>query len=124
MTIKPISPKEAFEGYDTLPPKVIETWNKLIIKNRSGRTSIVFQTDAVEALRTAMSDAGDYRQGGNSVSRDDVFKNGWLNIEEVFRAAGWKVEYDKPGYNENYELGPVGTNCDRGREAIFTFTEA
>ena len=109
MSVKPISPNEAFVTTEHLPPKVIETWNKLIVKNRSGRTSIVLQNDAVEALRTAMSDDGDYRQAGNSVSRDDVFKEGWLEIEEVFRAAGWKVEYDKPAYCETYE-------------ASFTFT--
>lgn len=34
---------------------------------------------------------------------DEVFKKGWLNVEYLFRAAGWEVQYDKPGYNETYE---------------------
>lgn len=104
MSVKPLSPKEAFEKYDHMPDKVIETWNKLILKNRSGRTSIVKQNDAVEALRGAMSD-----EHQDLISRQEVFDEGWLEIEEVFRAAGWKVEYDKPAYCETYE-------------ATFTFT--
>ena len=34
---------------------------------------------------------------------EKVFKNKWLDVEEVYRKAGWKVEYDKPGYCEDYE---------------------
>ncbi len=26
----------------------------------------------------------------------------WLNVEELYRAQGWTVTYDKPGYNESY----------------------
>lgn len=26
----------------------------------------------------------------------------WLNFEGAYRRAGWKVEFDKPGYNESY----------------------
>lgn len=104
---KPLSPDEAFEKYDHLDPKVIETWNKLILKHRSGRRSVIKQDDAVEALRSAMTSAtSEY-----IMPRQRVFDEGWLEIEEVFRAAGWDVEYDKPGYNETYP-------------ATFTFTKA
>jgi hypothetical protein len=34
----------------------------------------------------------------------------FLNIEEAYRANGWKVEYDKPAYCETYD-------------ASYTFTE-
>lgn len=105
MTTKPISPKEAFEGFDQLPPKVLDTWNKLIVKNRSGRRSVVMQNSAIEALRGAMTSAN----SDTLIPRQMVFDEGWLNIEEVYRANGWNVEYDKPGYNETYE-------------ASFTFT--
>ena len=104
MTVKPISPKEAFEAYAHLPDKVTKTWNALIVKNRSGRGSVVKQDDAVEALRAAMSE--DHQ---DLIPRQRVFDEGWLEIEEVFRAAGWKVEYDKPAYCETYP-------------ATFTFT--
>jgi len=34
--------------------------------------------------------------------RSEIINNGWLNIEEAYRAADWEVEYDKPAYNETY----------------------
>jgi hypothetical protein len=37
-----------------------------------------------------------------SYKREDVFKNGWLNVEHLYETHGWKVEYDKPAYNEDY----------------------
>jgi len=36
------------------------------------------------------------------LNRAEIFDKGWLNVEEVYRAAGWAVEYDKPGFNESY----------------------
>jgi hypothetical protein len=37
------------------------------------------------------------------VSRQEVFDNQWLDIEDIYREAGWKVSYDKPAYNETYK---------------------
>jgi hypothetical protein len=31
-----------------------------------------------------------------------VFANGWLNIERVYAAEGWKVTYDRPDYTESH----------------------
>lgn len=36
------------------------------------------------------------------LSRQEIFDNRLLDVEDVFRSQGWKVEYDKPGYNESY----------------------
>lgn len=38
-----------------------------------------------------------------NVKRQEIFDNGWLDIETVYEDSGWSVEYDKPGYNESYE---------------------
>lgn len=46
--------------------------------------------------------------GENAISSDELYKKHQLDIEEVYRKAGWVVSYDKPAYNENYD-------------AIFTF---
>lgn len=35
-------------------------------------------------------------------TRRTVFDNNWLDIEPIYRRAGWIVEYDKPAYCENY----------------------
>lgn len=36
------------------------------------------------------------------VNRGDVFAQHWLDIEDVYRAEGWIVDYDKPAYNQSY----------------------
>lgn len=36
-------------------------------------------------------------------SRQFIFDKHWLDIEDTYRKAGWNVEYDKPGYCENYD---------------------
>ena len=81
------APKEA-----TFPPEVIEVFNDLIAKNYSGGSATVRQKDAVAEIETRMG-----------VDKRRIFAEGWLNVEEVYRAQGWKVEYDKPGYNESYD---------------------
>lgn len=37
------------------------------------------------------------------VTREQIYENRWLDIEDSYRAVGWHVEYDKPGYCESYE---------------------
>jgi hypothetical protein len=32
-----------------------------------------------------------------------MFNKHWFDIEDIYRKAGWAVEFDKPGYNESYE---------------------
>jgi len=33
----------------------------------------------------------------------DIDKNNWLDVGKIYENAGWKVEYDRPGFNESYE---------------------
>jgi hypothetical protein len=47
---------------------------------------------------------------GTPTSTDLIYANRWMDVEPVYRKAGWKVDYDRPGYNESYE-------------AHYTFTE-
>lgn len=35
--------------------------------------------------------------------RHDLFARNWLDFEPAYRAKGWRVEFDKPGYCETYE---------------------
>lgn len=92
--VKPLSPSEVLEVRTKLfPDFVLETWNTAIAKNWSGRSSRIEQPDIINLLLAAAP---------NTASRSDVFDNHWLDIEDVYRAEGWLVEYDKPGYNESY----------------------
>ena len=36
------------------------------------------------------------------IDRNTLFNNHWLDIEPIYRIAGWEVEYDKPSYCETY----------------------
>ena len=36
------------------------------------------------------------------IDRNTLFNNHWLDIEPIYRIAGWEVEYDKPAYCEDY----------------------
>lgn len=91
--VKPITPDEvADKKLNVFPDAVFETFNTLISQKAVGKRSIRIETkEAVDLM---------VKKG---LKEDDIFENGWLNIEDVYRQAGWKVEYDKPAYNENYE---------------------
>lgn len=90
-TVKPIRPEEVSGKHQsTIPPLVVQTINDMIVKNGRGGSIVLFQDDIVAQL---------VQKGLN---REDIFENGWLDIEGLYRSHGWKVEYDKPSYNESY----------------------
>ena len=90
--MKPITPEEASKKkLADIPDAVIEAFNTLIIKNFNGTSSTVKQDD-VMALLTK----------DETLTRRQIYDNNWLDVEDLYRAVGWKVEYDKPGYNESY----------------------
>lgn len=80
---------EAKEKY--FPDVVINTWNEIIAKKYSGGYAKILQ-DEIAALLVE-------RLG---MSRNEVFNNNFLDIEDLYRSYGWKVDYDKPGFNESY----------------------
>lgn len=73
------------------PDAVIETWNNRIALNYCGGRAYVMQDDIISDLCAA-----------TGVSRDAVFANKWLDVEDIYREQGWSVVYDKPGYCESY----------------------
>ena len=94
--VKPVSPDEVTKRKaETLPAEVIEAFNELIVQKCANGHGTIKQGDAVALILSKMAD--------REITRADIFKNGWLDVEKVYRAAGWDVVYDKPGYNESYE---------------------
>lgn len=90
--MKPISPEDIPEAKAAIiPDNVIKVWNDNIALNYSSGRSVIKQSDIVDKLQSAMN-----------CDRQYVFAASWLNIEEIYRKAGWKVVYDKPGFNESY----------------------
>lgn len=92
MAVKPITPSEVTKVKATaLPEEVLEVWNAAIAAAWTGHDAVIKQTEIAGSLAARMD-----------CSRDDVYTNHWLDIEPVYRAAGWKVVYDSPAYCESY----------------------
>jgi len=104
--MKPITPKEVKEK--EIPEKVIEAFNSLIKKGWDGSESRVMQNDIVSLiteyyLRDEMALTASGTKHYRSALREKMFADHYLDVEGLYKKAGWVVIYDKPGYNENYE---------------------
>lgn len=97
--VDPITPSQAkVRKINAVPPQVLEAFNELITENLSGGYAIITQKEAITRIQSKIN-----QTLGNYYSPDDICERGWLDIEDIYRKAGWKVEYDKPGFNETYE---------------------
>lgn len=89
-----MTPKQAVDlKMSRIPEKVFEAFNEAIADNLSDGYATVKQNDVITRILGKME----------GITRHDVFDNGWLDVEPFYRKKGWKVSYDKPGYNETYE---------------------
>jgi len=75
-----------------IPHEVIESFNELITENLRGSSAKFTQKDVVARIKKKMR-----------VASEKIFDRGWLDVEPMFEREGWRVEYDKPAYNETYE---------------------
>ncbi len=90
----PIKPKEVQSKKDAaLPQEVFDVFNQLIIDNWDGHSATVLQDEACERICKALK----------IKSCQTALDRGLLDVESAYRKAGWKVEFDKPGYNESYD---------------------
>lgn len=89
--MKPISPDDVVAS--EIPDFVIDIVNRLIRQNYQSRRkcSVIEQREIVKEIKALINIYG------------LEFDIKWLDFEEMYRNAGWNVEYDKPGYNESYE---------------------
>mgnify|MGYP001258179063 CR=1 FL=1 len=95
--VKPISPKEIIERkQDSIPDEIFQAVNEMITKNWNGHSSTFRQSDLVDHYFSIV--------GGGELNsdREKIYENHWLDFEDIYRKAGWSVEYDRPGYNESY----------------------
>jgi hypothetical protein len=96
--IRAITPSEA-RSTKVIPEFVLETVNELIVKKLEKSNSASFtQQELVNSL---------YSKKGIPLADDSfrqrIFLDHWLDFESIYEEAGWRVVYDRPGYNENYE---------------------
>ncbi len=83
----PIKPHEVEV---TKPDEAIEVFNSLIRGSWDGRQAKVDQKTAATLIAEKMG-----------MPREEVFARKYLDIEGVFRDAGWEVTYEKPALNED-----------------------
>jgi hypothetical protein len=102
MAVKPITPNEASKAKATsIPDEVFEAFNELIAEKLDGNSATVLQKDVV--ARIILKIRHNDRSRSENAIRNQIYEYGWLDVEPAYRRAGWKVEYDKPGYCETYE---------------------
>lgn len=90
--VKAINPNEVVAARKaSLPDVVVEVFNKLIAENFNGHSASVYQSEVMKSLVA------------EGLKSNEIFKKGWLDVEDIYRKQGWEVKYDKPGYNESYE---------------------
>ena len=81
----------------TIPSFVIEAVNDLLSMRFTAGPCVIRQDEVIAAaMRIAMRET-------DAIARSAFFSNHWLDFEPIYQARGWKVTYDKPGFNESYE---------------------
>lgn len=96
----PISPDEVVAVKRTLIPSVvIESFNELIARKWNGYSSSFTQNEVINLILEKWPSSPEETQ----ITRSTIFKEHWLDVEDIYRNTGWIVTYDKPGYNETYE---------------------
>ncbi len=91
--IEPIRPSDV---NITIPDFVIVIVNEFIKKEWDGEEARILQKDIVNEIVARYP-------GMEDITSQTIYRSHWLDFEGLYREAGWKVEYDKPAFNEFYE---------------------
>lgn len=91
---EPVRPEEVKKkpNIPDIPDFVIDAFNELIQKNWKGNYARIDQNDAIEGI---MKHA---HQVKKEITRSDIFSKHWLDVEDLYRSYGWKVEFAKQPY--------------------------
>jgi hypothetical protein len=92
--VGPITPQEILADLPKIIPSfVFEAVNNLLKKKFRGESVTIKQDAIMDEIAKLQT----------TYTRQEIFDNKWMDFEKVYRDNGWKVEYDKPGYNESYD---------------------
>lgn len=88
---RPIPPEE-IPVEKVVPNEVIEAFNELMAETGydNSRTITIRQNEVVARIVS------------KGIDKDSIFKNKWLDVEDIYRNAGWKVRYESAAYNDTY----------------------
>lgn len=90
---KPITPREALKKKEErLPDEVFDAFNEMIADNLRDGVATFKAKDVAALIRSKLQIKG-----------EQVYDKGYMDVEPLYRKAGWKVEYDQPAYCESYD---------------------
>lgn len=89
--MKPISPDQALKAkQDSIPDWVIKIWNDMLSEKIDSSGSVrITQDEIINAIR---------KHPNNYYDRSYILELGWLDIEPLYRQAGWDVVYTRADY--------------------------
>lgn len=99
--IQPFSPAEAKKAkVDSLPKELIQAVNELLAERYKDYGTINIKLKDIKARCRKIL-------GIDEMFSSDDPMNSWptgvWDFEPVYERFGWKVSYDKPGFNESYD---------------------
>ena len=91
----PITPKFIEDNLEyIIHPAVIQAVNELLKESyRPGKSVILTIKKVIQKTKSICPE----------LTAEKIQENKWLDFESVFRNVGWKVKFDSPGWDENYE---------------------
>jgi hypothetical protein len=90
---RPIRPEEVV--CVGIPDNVIEVFNELIQENMRGKRAVILQEEVIKRILSRY-----YEEP--RITRETIYANDWLDVEDLYRDAGWQVVYDKPSIGDSY----------------------
>ena len=100
--VKAITPEEVSQE---IPDYVIIGANECIKEHyiEDKKCSHFTQDELIEKITDAYYRIYPLTPMNSDTLRAELFKKHYLDIEPIYRAAGWIVKYDKPAYCESYD---------------------
>lgn len=94
--VYPIRPENVvFEKERSTPNEVFEAFNELIVQEWDGICANILQDTVVSVIIEKFNKAGFLNKDGEPINRKEIFERRWLEIEDIYRKAGWRVEHDE-----------------------------
>lgn len=80
---RPITPNEVADlKSEQIPEEVVQAFNELIDENWNGSCSVVGLDEAADRAAKLIG-----------INDSVLYRNNWLDVEDIFREAGWEVDY-------------------------------
>jgi hypothetical protein len=96
--MKPFSPDDALANKaGFIPDFVIRAFNNLLAKNYNGGSITIKQDVIIEEIITLAAESV------IKVTRQRIYDNKWLDIEQIYKESGWDVEYNRPSIGESFD---------------------